>query len=138
MHSLMCQFQCYVQGSIASSSGLAPNGTTLSSSIVLYQDGTNNDYLCSHAGYLLSIGRDCYISLYSYASMLNVTDVIHPDVIPVGVGSLSHISQTLRPSPTNVHCTSGSLTAMSPDCVMYLTHGRLGYCNCEIYQDVSI
>lgn len=26
---------------------------------------------------------------------------------------------------------SGNLTAMSPDCVMYLTHGSDGYCNCQ-------
>ena len=27
------------------------------------------------------------------------------------------------------HCTSGNLTAMSPDCVIYRTHGSDGYCN---------
>lgn len=27
------------------------------------------------------------------------------------------------------HCTSGNRTAMSPDCVMYRTQGREGYCN---------
>lgn len=27
------------------------------------------------------------------------------------------------------HCTSGNRTAISPDCVMYRTHGREGYCN---------
>lgn len=28
-----------------------------------------------------------------------------------------------------VYCTSGKRTAMSPDCVMYLTHGNDGYCS---------
>lgn len=27
------------------------------------------------------------------------------------------------------HCTSGNRTAISPDCVIYRTHGREGYCN---------
>ena len=33
----------------------------------------------------------------------------------------------LAPHPT--HCTSGKRTAISPDWVIYLTHGRDGYCN---------
>lgn len=32
--------------------------------------------------------------------------------------------------PLGGHCTSGKRTAMSPDCVMYLTQGSDGYCNC--------
>lgn len=28
------------------------------------------------------------------------------------------------------YTASGNRTAMSPDCVMYLTHGSDGYCNC--------
>ena len=34
-----------------------------------------------------------------------------------------------RRNPT--HCTSGNRTAISPDCVMYRTQGRDGYCNCQ-------
>ena len=34
---------------------------------------------------------------------------------------------SLKPHPT--HCTSGKRTAISPDWVIYLTHGRDGYCN---------
>ena len=30
---------------------------------------------------------------------------------------------------SSLHCTSGNLTAMSPDCVMYRTQGSEGYCN---------
>ena len=30
---------------------------------------------------------------------------------------------------STAHCTSGNRTAISPDWVMYLTHGREGYCN---------
>lgn len=32
---------------------------------------------------------------------------------------------------TPTHCTSGKRTAMSPDCVIYRTQGREGYCNCH-------
>lgn len=38
-------------------------------------------------------------------------------------GDLRQLRQILR------HCTSGNRTAMSPDWVMYRTHGNEGYCN---------
>ena len=35
------------------------------------------------------------------------------------------------------HCTSGSRTAISPDCVMYRTHGSEGYCSCRASQSTG-
>src|SRR6266480_425661 len=38
---------------------------------------------------------------------------------------------TWRCAEILLHCTSGSRTAMSPDCVIYRTQGKEGYCSCD-------
>lgn len=49
--------------------------------------------------------------------------------------TLTQVSQPGPKNPTPAmqmladHCTSGKRTAISPDCVIYLTQGSEGYCN---------
>jgi hypothetical protein len=52
--------------------------------------------------------------------------------------SLPLLSASKDPSGHDAQLTSGNRTAISPDCVMYLTQGREGYCSCKLLVSTDI
>ena len=52
-----------------------------------------------------------------------------PTIITMFGASMRHYDDMIFKDRRTGYCTSGNLTAMSPDCVIYRTHGSEGYCN---------
>lgn len=55
--------------------------------------------------------------------------VTRPTIITTFGTSMRHHDEMMIKERRTCYCTSGNLTAMSPDCVIYRTQGSEGYCN---------